>query len=83
MDVTLSGGKTVILDLGKISIREYRELLNTKDQDQEDGILAKVAGITVEELLSLPQPDYRRVVDTFFKAAREPLADPNSQSVST
>ena len=83
MNVTLSGGKTVTLDMAKITIREYRELLATKDQAEEDGILAKVAGLTVDELLDLPQPDYRRVVDTFFKTAREPLADPNSVSVST
>jgi hypothetical protein len=83
MDVVLAGGSTIKVDMGRISIREYRELLATKDQVREDELLAQAAGLTVDELLDLPQPDYRLVVDAFFKTARAPLADPTSASAST
>jgi len=83
MNVKLSGGKEITIDLFRISIREFRQLVKSPDQDTEDRILAKVAGITEEELLSLPQPDYRLLVDKFFKAIQEPLADPTSASEST
>jgi len=75
---TISDGRVLTVDLTKISIREYRALF-AKDQPQaeEDATLAKAAGLTVEELLELSQPDYRRLVALFFEKAREPLADPN------
>jgi hypothetical protein len=82
MDVTLSGGKVLTVDLRRITIREYRELVTTKDQPREDALIAQVVGLTADELLDLPQPDYRLVVDRFFKTATEPLADPTSASAS-
>lgn len=76
--LTLKDGRTLTLDLARITQREYRALFN-KDQAQadEDATLAKVAGIGPDELLDLPQPEYRRLVALFFKLAREPLADPS------
>jgi hypothetical protein len=69
---------SIKVDLSTVSIREYRALFD-KDQPQaaEDATIAKACGITVDELLELSQPDYRRLVKRFFDAAREPLADPN------
>ncbi len=77
-DLQLVDGRVLTVDLGRVSIREYRALF-VKDQPQteEDATLAKAAGLTVDELLTLSQPDYRRLVALFFKIAREPLADPN------
>jgi hypothetical protein len=66
------------IDLSVVSIREYRALFDKdQPQDAEDATIAKACGITVDELLDLPQPDYRRLCKRFFDAAREPLADPN------
>jgi hypothetical protein len=66
------------IDMNLVSIREYRALFGPgQPQDQEDATIAKAAGITVDELLSLSQPDYRRLCKRFFDAAREPLSDPN------
>lgn len=77
-ELTISDGRVLTVDLTRVSIREYRALF-VKDQPQaeEDATLAKAAGLTVEELLGLSQPDYRRLAALFFKLAREPLADPN------
>lgn len=77
-DLVLADGRPVTLDLGKISIREYRALFDkTQTRDDEDATMAKVAGMTVDELLDLPQPDYRRLTTAFMKKAAAPLADPN------
>jgi len=66
------------IDLSRITIKEYRALFD-KDQPQaeEDAIMAKCADITVDDLLALPQPEYRRLVKLFFDEARKPLDDPN------
>lgn len=83
-DVTLHGGRVITIDLHRISMREYRAMVDTSQpREQGDATLAKAAGLTVEELLDLPQPDYRRLVGAVIKAAREPLADPNSVSASS
>lgn len=69
---------SIKIDLNVVTIREYRALFDkAQPQDEEDAIIAKACGITVDELLDLSQPDYRRLVKRFFDAAREPLADPN------
>lgn len=66
------------IDLSRITIREYRALfVKEQPQAEEDATVAKAAGITVDELLELPQPEYRRLIKAFFDKAREPLADPN------
>jgi hypothetical protein len=69
---------SITVDLSRITIREYRALFDKEQpQEAEDATIAKVCGLTVEELLELPQPDYRRLVKRFFDAARAPLSDPN------
>lgn len=81
--VTLSTGREVVVDLHRVSLREYRALFEPGNQENEDEIIARAAGMAVEELLDLPFPDYRRIVRAFFDSARDPLADPNSVSAST
>jgi hypothetical protein len=66
------------IDLSRVTIREYRALFDKgQPQDEEDATIAKACGITVDELLDLSQPEYRRLCKRFFDTAREPLADPN------
>lgn len=77
-DLTLADGRVITVDLHRVSVREYRALFaDDQPQAEEDATLAKAAGLTVDELLNLGQPDYRRLAALFFKLAREPLADPN------
>ncbi len=64
--------------MSQMTLREYRGLFDRKQpQEQEDRILSKVSGLTIDEYLDLQQPEWRRLVQAFFKKAREPLADPN------
>jgi hypothetical protein len=66
------------VDMSRITVREYRALFDkNQPQAEEDSTIAKACGLTVDELLDLSQPDYRRLAKRFFDAAREPLDDPN------
>ena len=76
-DVNINGLE-ITFDLERITITEYRKfatgaLLSADD----DEILARVCGQPVEWVGALSQPNYRRLTAAFFKAAREPLNDPN------
>jgi hypothetical protein len=83
-NITLPDGREITIDLSAITVREYRELFNTKQTaEEEDATMSKVSGLSVDELLDLPQPEYRRMWQVFFQGAREPLSDPNSVSEST
>lgn len=78
MSKLVVGGVEVEFDLNRITNREYRELLTFKQTDEEgDAIVAKAAGLTPEQLADMPYMEYRRLLQGFFVAAREPLADPN------
>jgi hypothetical protein len=82
--VKLSDGRELTADMLKISIKEYRSLFKPdQPQEEEDTLVGKVYGLTVDEVCKLTQPDYRLIIREFFRAAKEPLADPNSQSAST
>lgn len=83
-DVTLSDGRGLTIDLSKITMAEFRLILNPAQDDAVgDGQIGKCVGLSAEELAVLPYPDYRLVADAFFRKAREPLASPNSPGAST
>jgi hypothetical protein len=80
----VSTRKEITIDLNKLTIGEYRELFNPlQTKEEESRILANVFGLTIEEYQKLPLLEWKRLTKEFFQRAREPLADPNSQSEST
>ena len=81
----LSDGRELEPDLSKISLGEWRRLFDPETTlDEEDELVARVFGITVDEMVNkVSQPDYRRLNKALLEAGTEPLADPNSQSAST
>lgn len=87
-EVKLKNGKSVTIDLYKLSALEVRSMLD-REQTAEDGdeILAKALGMSAQELTALPYPDYRRITRHFWKFVSNPLededAEKNSQSEST
>lgn len=84
VDVTLSDGREVEFDLYKISMAEYRALLEVGQPPEEgDEMVARIIGWKADEVASLPYPDYRKLIRAFFRKASSPLDDPNSASAST
>jgi hypothetical protein len=86
-EVELKSGRRLVIDMDAITISEYRALFKPitgdADQQRENEILGRAAGLTAEEVGNLPQREWRRVVKAILQAAQEPLADPNSESAST
>lgn len=68
--VKLSDGREITFNFYAITIKEYRSLFsNEQEQEEEDALVARVAGMTVDELTGLPQPDYRRLLRGFLREA--------------
>ena len=77
-DVVLGDGREIRFDMRKISLREYRQLFDrTQPAEEEDAVLARVAGLTVEEYRGLALPDWRRLTVAFFERARELPSEKN------
>lgn len=75
-DVEIKGIE-LTFDLENITITEYRSFAKgSLTSDDDDIVLAKTTGKKIEYFQGLSQPDYRRVLNAFFKKAREPLSDP-------
>jgi putative sterol carrier protein len=84
-DFTFEDGKKVTIDVSKMSWNEWRDLWSGTLKD-EDAVMAKVLGVSKEELIELynyPQPEIRRLNRAVLMAGREPITDPNSASGST
>lgn len=61
-------------DFSLITIKEYRQLFGgSLSQDKEDELVAKVAGMTADELQNMPVPEYRRFLKAFATAAAAPV----------
>ena len=68
------GGRTIEINLGAVSVREYRAMFDPKQpQADEDATMAKICGLTVAELTELSVLDYKRLYQEVFRVAREPL----------
>ena len=77
-DLILSDGQEITFDLNKITIKEYREIFDpTETNEDSDRKLAKVCGMELDEVLSISYLDYRQLVNAFFRKCKEPLAVPN------
>lgn len=77
-DLTLRDGRVIVFDLYQVTRAEFVAVAGGKlTPEQDDALLARVSGLTVEEVQALPQPEWRRLALAFFRKAREPLADPN------
>ena len=77
ISVTLFSGKVVVIDMMKITMSEWKTALKTSTPEEEEHkIIAKVTGMKVEELAKLLQPEYRLIIDGFFRAGTQPLTNP-------
>jgi hypothetical protein len=86
-EIELSDGRKLSGDLHRITIAEYRRILDkNQPQAEEDEYIGKVYGLTGEEVGGLSYPDYRILTKSFFAMIMNPLGEgdeKNSQSVPT
>ena len=79
-DITLADGRKVAItfDLGKLSIKDYRAMYDPNQPDKDEyATLAKVTGLSVEEIENLPLLEWKRLYRAFIDACTQPLSDPN------
>lgn len=80
-DITLKAGKgekAITFDLYKMTYKEWQSLFDPKTPDVDSAeMIARVAGMTREELDGLPFPSYKKLLAALLKRARDPESDPN------
>lgn len=83
-DVTLSDGREVTFDLMKVTYRQWKIIWdNTTSEEETNAHIARVADMTPDELLDLPQPDFKLLIHALHRKGTQPLSVPNSQRAST
>lgn len=79
-DFKLKSGREIVFDFDAITLKELRVLENTTNpptKEESDPLFARVCGITVDELEAIGSRDFMRLRRAFWKAAYNPLDDPN------
>ena len=81
--IKLSDGREIEVNATGMTMREYRALVTPGGKaEDDDRTLSKFCGLSVDELIDLPVPDYRAIVMAVIRSANT-APDPNSQSAST
>ena len=77
-DLVLKDGREIEIDLYQLSIGEWRALLRPEQSDEDEyATLAKLTGLTAQEVLEIKQPDYALLIRAVIKKAANPVSDPN------
>jgi outer membrane receptor for ferric coprogen and ferric-rhodotorulic acid len=80
MDIQILEHK-ITFDLSKMTYGQYKGLFDPQESEEKSDVtIARVCGLTLEQLNDLPYLEERRLMQAFFKKCREPLSDPNSPS---
>ncbi len=75
--VKLYSGKEVVIDMMKVSTKEWKTAVRVNTSEEEEyKIVSKATGLEVLELENLSQPDYRLIVDAFIRIGTQPLTNP-------
>ena len=83
-DVILSDGREITFDLMKVTYKQWKIIWDaTTAEEDTDPHVARCAGITVDELHDLPQPDWKALIHALHRKGTQPLSVPNSQRAST
>lgn len=77
--ITLADGRNITIDLNKITLREWKNLFDPKQPDEDEDItFAKVAGMELAEFQSLGFADARTITSGVVKFAVEFTRDLNT-----
>ncbi len=78
-DLKLADGREFDIDLNKVSIKEWRELLNPEQSHEDEyALLAKIVDWKVEDIANLGYLDFKRLGNKVAEKASNPVSDPNS-----
>lgn len=78
-DVVLANGREIFFDLSKATYGQVLGMGNPKEQEERsDHTLARLAGLTFDELKKCSSLDYKRIGKAFWKKWVSPLTDPNA-----
>ncbi len=68
----------VDIDLGQISIKEWRSLRDPAQPDEEEfALIARVIGWKIEDVENIKQPDYQSLITALVARSINPISDPN------
>ena len=77
-EIVLDSGKKIVIDLNKITIKEYRGLFKPEQsEEQESETLAKVSGLSVDDFNSLGLADFKKLAKNIFEFVIEYSKDLN------
>ena len=83
-DVTLSDGREITFDMWKVTYKQWKIIWDPGTSEEDTDVhVARCAGLTVDELHSLPQPDWKALIHALHRKGTQPLSTPNSQRAST
>lgn len=75
--VKLFSGQEITIDMMKVTAKEWKEVVKPGQSDEDEAaIISKACGIAKEALMTMPQPDYRLVIDSFVRLGTQPLTNP-------
>ncbi len=70
--------RDVDIDLGQISIKEWRSLRDPAQPDKEEfALIARVIGWKAEDIEDIKQPDYQLLINALVARSVNPVSDPN------
>jgi len=77
-EFTLKSGRTLTIDTSELTVKEWRDFVapNRGTLDDENTVVSKVSGLTVDEIEGMNRNEYRRLIKVILNTAREPI-DPN------
>ena len=73
-DAVLSDGREIYVDTTKITRGEWKEYVKSTNADDDDELLARLSGLTVNEVTTLHMLDWVKLRDGVFERIRNPLA---------
>ena len=77
-DITLSDGREIDFDFSDLTISEFRSIRDPYEPDyKSDELLARVSGLTVEEVENMKFLEFRRFIKRFYQVAYLPDPDKN------
>lgn len=81
-DFQLADGRAITFDFSRLTVRQWRALFDPKQKlDEEDALIAGACGLSVDEYLDIPLPEWRKLVAAFFEAGKRPISEePDSKN---